>query len=139
MQVRTVRTVLIGLLMVGAAGAPAAYGQSDPTASLVGKWEGSVRLNDRAAEEKRTLVISSVTAQDGKWTAHGRFSSPQAGGPVTMDVDTGGQWPSLRFTLRSGAVVQLNLIKPKILSGRLELGGVVTGDRYRPMTLEKVE
>ena len=131
------RVVLSALILALISSTTPALGQSDP-AQLVGKWVGTVRLEQSKANEDRTLVISSVTQQDGKWKADGRFRT-RGGAKVQIDVDTTGQWFSLRWTMPNGSTVHVNQINPKTLSGKLTLVGSGRDDRARALTLEKVE
>ena len=129
--------ILTALILALISSSTPALGQSDPATQLVGKWVGTVRLDQSKASEDRTLVISSVTQQDGKWKADGRFGTG-GGAKVLIDVDTTGQWPSLRWTMPNGSTVHVNQVNPKTLSGKLTLVGSGRGDRDRPLTLEKV-
>ena len=131
------RVILSALILALISSTTPALGQSDP-AQLVGKWVGTVRLEQSKANEDRTLVISSVTQQDGKWKADGRFGT-RGGAKVQIDVDTTGQWLSLRWTMPNGSTVHVNQINPKTLSGKLTLVGAGRDDRARALTLEKVE
>jgi hypothetical protein len=56
---------------------------------------------------------------------------------VQIEVDTTGQRPSLRWAMPNGYTVQVSLINPKTLSGKVTLLGTITGDRDRALTLEK--
>jgi hypothetical protein len=131
---------LVALLVVLIAGFTGpAFGQPDPASQLVGKWEGTQQQAARGGgAEDRTLVISSVTQQEGKWVADGRYGA-QGGARVRIDVDVTGQWPSLRWTMPNGNVVQLNLISAKTLGGKVTLAGSGQRDRDRAVTLEKKE
>jgi hypothetical protein len=111
-------------------------GQSDLAAKLVGKWEGTQQQATKGGSEDRTLIISSVTQQEGKWIASGRFGVT-GGAMVRIEVDTTGQWPSLRWAMPNGNTVQVNLINPKTLSGKVTLAGSGPRDRDRSLTLEK--
>jgi hypothetical protein len=115
-----------------------ALGQPDPAAQLVGKWEGTQHQAGKGGSEDRTLIISSVRQQEGKWIADGRFGV-KGGAKVQIEVDTTGQWPSLRWAMPNGNTVQVNLINPKTLSGKMTLVGSGPRDRDRALTLEKVE
>ena len=132
--------VLMALLMGGGflvtGGLTAGLAQSDPASLLVGKWEGTQQQAGRGGSEDRTLIISSVTQQDGKWVADGRYGV-QGGAKVRIDVDVSGRWPSLRWTMANGNVVQLDLPDEKTLTGKVTLVGASQRDRDRPVTLDK--
>lgn len=130
--------ILTALILALMSSTTPALGQSDPAAQLVGKWVGTVRLEQSKASGDRTLVISSVTRQDSKWKADGRFGTG-GGAKVQIDVDRTGQWLSLRWTMPNGSTVHVNQVNPKTLSGKLTLVGSGRGDRDRSLTLEKVE
>ena len=130
--------ILSALILALMSSTTPARGQSNPAAQLVGKWVGTVRLEQSKASEDRTLVISSVTQQDGRWKADGRFGGGRSA-KVRIDVDTTGQWLSLRWTMPNGSTVHVNQINPKTLSGKLTLVGSGRDDRARALTLEKVE
>jgi hypothetical protein len=131
----TFAAAALWLALVGVGGA-----QGDLTKALVGKWEGDVQLSG-AAETGRTLVIQSVTRQDGNWAGVGRFGITGKGlGAVTLEIDPSG--PTVRFTIAgSGTAVDLTLTKDgKWLSGtsRFRAGSLV-GDPNRAIRLEKKE
>lgn len=135
---RRVLSAIVLTLMAGAF--TPVPGQPDLAAQLVGKWEGTQQQQGARgkASEDRTLIISSVAQQDGKWIADGRFGV-KGGTQVQIAVDTSGQWPSLHWTTSNGNTVHVNLINPKTLSGKVTLVGSGQGDRDRALTLEKVE
>ena len=130
--------VLLALIVALISPTAPALAQSDPAAQLVGKWEGTQRQQGKGGSEDRTLIISSVTQREGKWIADGRFGV-KGGAKVQIEVDTTGQWPSLRWAMPNGNAVRVNLINPKTLSGKVTLAGSGQRDRDRALTLEKVE
>ena len=133
-----VTAVLLAGVLVFTGGLTAGFAQNDPASMLVGKWEGTQQQAGRGGSEDRTLIISSVTQQDGKWVADGRYGV-QGGAKVRIDVDVNGRRPSLRWTMPNGNVVQLDLLNEKTLSGKVTLVGASQRDRDRPVTLEKKE
>lgn len=134
---RVILSAIFVTLIVG--GVTPVLGESDLAAQLVGKWEGTQRQEGRGrGSEDRILIISSVTQQEGKWIADGRFGV-KGGAKVNIEVDTTGQWPSLRWSTPNGNTVQVNLINPKTLTGKVTLAGTSQRDQGRALTLEKVE
>ena len=117
---------------------PRAWATRPGRTQLVGKWEGTQHQAGKGGSEGRTLIISSVTQQEGKWIADGRFGV-KGGAKAQIEVDTTGQWPSLRWAMPNGNTVQVNLVNPKTLSGKVTLAGSGQRDRDRTLTLEKVE
>jgi hypothetical protein len=134
MHRRLVLSAILVTLIAG--GITPVLGQSDLAAQLVGKWEGTQYQTVKGGSEDRTLIISSVTQREGKWIAEGRYGV-KGGAKVQIEVDTTGQWPSLRWAMPNGNTVQVSLINPKTLSGKVTLVGTITGDRDRALTLEK--
>lgn len=127
-------TVLLGVFSAGVAA------QTDPSAALVGKWEGELHFRTSTADAGRTLVIKSVTGQDGKWVADGLYGTTGKNlGKVAIDVDTGGRRPSLQFTTDANTVVKLELLDAKSLVGTLTLAGSRKGGADRTLRLEKKE
>jgi len=131
-------TILALLLVALISPTPPALGQSDPAAQLVGTWEGTQHQTGKGGSEDRTLIVSSVTQKEGKWIADGRYGA-QGGAKVQIEVDMTGRWPSLRWAMPNGNTVQVNLINPKTLSGKVTLVGSGPRDRDRALTLEKVK
>jgi len=128
----TMAAVLLGVL----AGAAAA--QTDPGAALVGTWEGELTFRTNTADSNRTLVIKSVTQQDGKWVGDGLYGTTGKNlAKVAIEVDVKGRRPSLQFTSNEGSVVKLDLLDPKSLVGTLTLSGSRKGGADRPLRLEK--
>ena len=114
-----------------------ASAQTDLEKALIGKWEGDVQV---AREQGRTLIIRSVSQQEGKWTAEGRYGITGKGmGPVKIDIDTSGSRPSLRFTTGANSTVRLNLVGEKSLVGTMTLTGAQQQSPDRNMKLDKVE
>ena len=60
-------SALVFFLIPTGLGGSSAWAQLDPTKVLVGTWEGWL------APYEFTLIIESVTPQDGGWVARGRF------------------------------------------------------------------
>ena len=132
------RLVLSSILVTLIAGrSTPVLGQSDLAAQLVGKWEGTQYQTVKGGvSEDRTLIISSVAQREGKWIAEGRYGI-KGGAKVQIEVDTTGQRPSLRWAMPNGNTVQVSLINPKTLSGKVSLLTTISGDRDRALTLEK--
>jgi len=88
---------------------------------------------------ERTLVISAVTQQDGKWSATGRWGITGKGlGRILIEVDATGAHPWLRFVTDVNATVRVELIDDRHLVGtftRHEVGGTLGSDRA--LKLEK--
>ena len=126
--------VLMGL------GVLSAWAQMDPTKVLVGKWEGRVELPESS---ERTLIIESVTPEDGGWVAEGRFGLTgeklgrrsiqvsQRGGDIILVFETGAKTQN---------PVRLKLVGERKLEGTINI--VVGGPNKtsnRSFKLEKVE
>jgi hypothetical protein len=114
--------------------------QSGPEKQLIGTWQGEVQFRfTGAGDPNRTLVIESVTQQDGKWIGRGRYGIP--GKPLRMlqfDVEMEGSKPSIRLVTLDGSTVRLTLLGDKALVGTMTLPGAREGGSDRPMKLEKV-
>jgi hypothetical protein len=130
--------VLASMLMgVWAGGAGA---QGDPAAALVGTWEGELTFRTSTADANRTLVIKSVTQQDGKWVGDGLYGTTGKNlSKVAIDLDVKGRRPSLQFTSSEGSVIKLDLLDPRSLVGTLTLSGSRKGGADRSLKLEKKE
>ena len=133
------RALLVAVLVLASLihVAGVAVAQTDLEKALIGKWEGDVQV---AREQGRTLIIRSVSQQDGKWIAEGRYGITGKGmGPVKIDVDTSGGRPSLRFTTGANSTVRLNLIGERSLVGTMTLTGAQQQSPDRNLKLDKVE
>jgi hypothetical protein len=131
--------VVVVVVLAGMGVAPA---QVDLAKVLVGKWEGEQEMmTDRSANPARSLEITSVKQEDGKWVADGRFGTPGGAiGRVKIEIDNSGKIPSLRWTGSSGAAYDLSLLNEKNLAGKVTLtmgqGGSQRG-RERSLRLQK--
>jgi len=113
----------------------------DLAKTLVGRWEGKVQTLGEGTREnpERTLVISAVTQQEGKWSATGRWGITGKGlGRVLIEVDASGAHPWLRFVTDVNATIRVELIDDRHMVGtftRHEVGGSLGSDRA--LKLEK--
>jgi hypothetical protein len=124
----------LGLVLVLIASSGA---EVDPARLLVGTWEGEVALPG-SRDRNRTLIIESVTQQDGKWIAQGRYGIPGQGiGRVPIEVNVAGDKLSIRFTSGAHNTIRLDLLQEKFLVGHLTIGGALQGSRDRSMKLER--
>jgi hypothetical protein len=118
------------------------HAQGNLAQSLAGKWEGELQTLGAGTREDphRTLIIRSVSQKEGQWVGEGRFGITGKGlGTVHMEVDASGRNPSIRFALKSGATVRLELLQEGHLVGTMTLPTRGPGDRDRAMKLEKKE
>ena len=60
-------------------------------------------------------------------------------GKVQIDIDRGGQWPSIRFVTGASSTVRLNLLDEKSMSGKMTLTGTSQRGNDRQMKLLKIE
>ena len=123
--------ILIGL------GGSSAWAQLDPTKALVGTWEGWVRV---PPYREFTLIIESVTPQEGGWVARGRFGlkDGNVGPPRTIPVAQQGGDIIVEF--RSGAnPVRLKLVGERKLEGTMNVVGGWSGTMNLGFKFEKVE
>ena len=134
--VRVARASLVAVAIT----ASAAGAQMDLATSLVGKWEGNVQVEGTRGDAERTLVIESVSQQDGKWVARGRYGITGKALPkVSVGIDVSGSTPTLKFTTGAHAAVRLNLVDQRSLIGTFTwLAASTRGRGARPMKLEKV-
>ena len=142
--IRAARVALFVMagLMVGAGGAPA---QVDLAKALVGTWQGELQQRTKkGADAALTLIINSVKQEDGKWVADARFGGGEGGktAKVSIDIDTSGSKPSLRFKGASGTEYDVSLFNDKELVGTAVLTTSQAGGaraRDRSVKFEKKE
>ena len=124
--------ILIGL------GGSSAWAQLDPTKALVGTWEGWVRV---PPYREFTLIIESVTPQDGGWVARGRFGFKEANvirPPRPIPVSQQGGDIIVEF--RAGQnPVRLKLVGERKLEGTMNVVGGLSGTMNLGFKFEKVE
>jgi hypothetical protein len=145
---RGIRAARVALFVVAGLmlGIGVAVAQADLSKALVGTWQGEVQqLMKKGGDPVLTLIISSVKQEGGKWVADARLGGADAAKtrPVSIDIDTSGSKPSLRFKGAAGAEYNLNLFGDKELVGTATLttaqAGRSTGSRDRSVKLEKKE
>jgi hypothetical protein len=113
------------------------WAQVDPAKVLVGTWEGELALQGRG-NRGRTLIIDSVTQNDGKWVAQGRYGITGQGlGRVPIEVDVSGDRVWIRFKSGANSDIRLNLLQEKYLVGTLTIAGTSQGSNDRSMKLER--
>ena len=131
-------TLLVVAVLGTSLGMSSGWAQGDLAKALVGKWEGDVQFQNKAADSNRTLIIESVEQKDGKWVATGRFGVTGKGlGKVKIEVDDSSGRLFIRFVTRTNAIVRLSLIGPKDLTGTLTVPAVRLGEKDDPMRLER--
>jgi hypothetical protein len=112
--------------------------QSGPEKQLIGTWQGEIQFRFTGSDPTRTLVIESVTQQDGKWIGKGRYGiTGKPSRMVQFDVEMEGAKPSIRLVTLDGSIVKLTLFGDKALVGTITLPGAREGGSDRPMKLEK--
>jgi hypothetical protein len=132
-------TILLGTVLALVAPGPAAA-QVDLARALIGKWEGQVQFADTKANPNRTLVISSVSQNEGRWVAEGQWGvTGERLAKVQIQVEQSGKDVSLRFETRANPSIRLKLEGDKHLLGTMELRAAGRGGKDRPVKLEKVE
>ena len=136
-------SALVFFLIPTGLGGSSAWAELDPTKVLVGTWEGWLGA-PRAREF--TLIIESVTPQDGGWVATGSFRPkegnvrPKEGNvrrPRTIPVSQ--QRGDIILEFRAGTnPVRLKLVGERKLEGTMNVV-VVGGTRNLGFNFEKVE
>ena len=131
-------SALVFFLIPTGLGGSSAWAQLDPTKALVGTWEGWVRV---PPYREFTLIIESVTPQDGGWVARGRYGLKEANvirPPRTIPVAQQGGDIIVEF--RSGAnPVRLKLVGERKLEGTMNVVGGLSGTMNLGFKFEKVE
>jgi hypothetical protein len=122
-------------------GGSSAWAQLDPTKVLVGTWEGSLPKYLPIGEF--TLIIESVTPQDGGWVAMGSF------GPKEGNVRPPRTYPVSQVSQRGGDIivefragqnpVRLKLVGERKLEGTMNVVGGLSGTTNHGFKFEKVE
>ena len=141
MQLCRVMLLAIGL---GTSWVGSGTAQLDLAKALVGTWEGEVErmgvTGDPSRDTRRTLIIQSVTSQADKWVGDGRFGiTGSTLVPVQIDVDAGGNTPTIRF-VNGPITVRLQLLDDKHLSGTFAPPPAGRrGSEPFPLRLEKKE
>jgi hypothetical protein len=133
--------VMAGLLL----GAGLAAAQVDLAKALVGTWKGELQQRtQKGADPELTLIITSVKQESGKWVADARLGGAEGGktAKVSIDIDTSGSKPALRFKGAKGAEYDVSLFNDKELVGTASLTTSQSGgarDRSRSVKFEKKE
>jgi hypothetical protein len=145
--VRTVLTVsacAMWLVLLAWADVSPVMSQDKPSASkaldprlesLIGTWEGRVRLATSKSDESRTLIVQEKDGQLGvRYGITGKRLDP-----VDLTVDAGGARLKVSFRTGPGNTVNLELARDDWLMGAFSLtgGGRGGGSQDRPMDLEK--
>jgi hypothetical protein len=102
---------------------------------LLGHWQGEVLTSGE--ERDRTLYITSVQQENGRWTASGLFGrTGERLFSFTNDVRADGAHPQLTIAARSGTRFELTLDGPTYIEGQ---GYPATGRRPFFVGLERVD
>jgi hypothetical protein len=130
--------VMAGLVL----GAGVAAAQADLAKALVGTWKGELQQRTKkGADPALTLVIDSVKQEGGKWVADARLGGAEGGktAKVSIDIDTSGSKPALRFKGVSGVEYDVSLFNDKELVGTavLTTSQAGRGSRDRSVKFEK--
>ena len=125
-------SALVFFLIPTGLGGSSAWAQLDPTKVLVGTWEGWL------APYEFTLIIESVTPQDGGWVARGRFGRKD-GNVRRRSIPVSQQRGDIILEFRAGQnPVRLKLVGERKLDGTMNVV-VVGGTRNLGFNFEKVE
>lgn len=131
-------SALVFFLIPTGLGGSSAWAQLDPTKALVGTWEGWVRV---PPYREFTLIIESVTPQDGGWVARGRYGLKEANvirPPRPIPVSQQGGDIIVEF--RAGKnPVRLKLVGERKLEGTMNVVGGWSGTMNLGFKFEKVE
>jgi hypothetical protein len=129
--------VAVGLMLGGGVAAA----QADLSKVLVGTWKGELQQRtNKGADPTVVLIVKSLKQEDGKWVADARVgATEEKTAKVSLDIDTTGSKPVVRWTGGSGAQYSLNLLDDKNLVGTATLttGQGSQRDRDRTVKLEK--
>ncbi len=130
--------VMAGLVL----GTGVAAAQVDLAKALVGTWKGELQQRtQKGADPVLTLIIASVKQEDGKWVADARLGGADAAktAKVSIDIDTTGSKPALRFKGGSGVEYNVSLFSDKELVGTavLTTSQGARGSRDRSVKFEK--
>ncbi len=109
---------------------------TDLAVVLVGKWEGELKRGvapgklrqDRdiaEADPSRTLLITKVRQQDGKWIIEDARFGPTGRLLNRVQITVGGtpEAPELEFQTNNGLPVKLKLTREKLLQGTMTARG----------------
>jgi hypothetical protein len=93
--------------------------------ALVGWWEGDIQYGFGWRDDRRrTLYIDSVSLEDGRWTAKGRYGFRGRWiERVSVEIDASGRPVTIRFVEASRSVIRLQLFKDTDLVGSVRLPG----------------
>lgn len=132
--------VVTGLML----GTGVAAAQADLAKALVGTWQGELQMRTKkGADPSLTLIIASVKQEGGKWVADARLGGADAAktAKVSIDIDTSGSKPALRFKGVSGTEYNVSLFDDKNLVGSATLttSQAGRGERDRSVKFEKKE